>query len=286
MSRSYAQLISKHSICSLQDRGRTGFQHCGVPVSGPMDSRAWELANVLVDNNDNAAVLEIGMPALSLRFAAPAYLGVVAGNDEVTLNEQPMPFSQIRVSKGDVLELGHSRHLHFRYLAIRGGWLGTTVLNSRCTLPALGLPWLQHGAVLPFYTCEVTIEEGQREVLYSPMIPGIPVVPGPDFHYLDRERLQNLFKKMTLDQQLSRQAYGLKEKYPLSGYPKSFASVASFPGMIQLTPSGHFYVLMRDAQTTGGYLQVLYIPSHYLSAFSQALPGSPVSFKLHSDNSF
>lgn len=91
---------------------------------------------------------------------------------------------------------------------------------------------------------------------------------------------------MTLDHQLSRQAYGLKEVYPISGYPKSFASVGSFPGMIQLTPSGHFYVLMRDAQTTGGYLQVLYVPSSYLSVLAQAMPGSQVGFKLQSDTSF
>jgi allophanate hydrolase/urea carboxylase len=89
---------------------------------------------------------------------------------------------------------------------------------------------------------------------------------------------------MTLDHQLSRQAYGLKEIYPISGYPKSFASVGTFPGMIQLTPSGHFYVLMRDAQTTGGYLQVLYIPSKYLSVYSQLLPGSSIGFNLQSDN--
>lgn len=280
MSLSFAQLISKHSFCSLQDRGRTGYQHWGVPVSGPMDTRAWELANVLVDNEGNEAVLEIGRNAFSLRFAAPAYLGMVAGNDEVTLNGQTTPFSQIKVSKGDVLELGFAHHLHFRYLAIKGGWQGPDVLNSKCTLPALGLPWLQHGSVLPFFSGEIDIEEGQREVLYSPVLPEIPVVPGPDFHYLDRDRIQNLLKKMTLDHQLNRQAYGLKEVYSISGYPKSFASVASFPGMIQLAPSGHLYVLMRDAQTTGGYLQILYIPSNYLSVFSQALPGSTVGFKL------
>mgnify|MGYP000862392894 FL=1 len=286
MSRSYAQLISKHSICSFQDRGRTGFQHWGVPVSGPMDIRAWELANALVDNNGNEAVLEIGRNALSLRFAAPAYLGMVAGNDEGTLHGLTTPFSQIKVSKGDVLEFGYAHHLHFRYLAIRGGWQGPDVLNSKCTLPALGLPWLQHGAVLPFNTSEIAVEEDHREVLYSPVIPDIPVVPGPDFHYLDSDRIQNLLKKMTLDHQLSRQAYGLKEVYPISGYPKSFASVGSFPGMIQLTPSGHFYVLMRDAQTTGGYLQVLYVPSSYLSVLAQAMPGSQVGFKLQSDTSF
>lgn len=280
MSLSFAQLISKHSFCSLQDRGRTGYQHWGVPVSGPMDTRAWELANVLVDNEGNEAVLEIGRPALSLRFGASASIGIVAGNDEVKINGQSISNTQICVTKGDVLELGHSHHLHFRYLAIRGGWQGPEVLNSKCTLPSLGLPWLQFGAVLPFSTSDMAIEESQGEVLYAPLIPEIPVVPGPDFHYLDRDRIQNLLKKMTLDHQLNRQAYGLKEVYSISGYPKSFASVASFPGMIQLTPSGHLYVLMRDAQTTGGYLQVLYIPSNYLSVFSQALPGSTVGFKL------
>lgn len=280
MSLSFAQLISKHSFCSLQDRGRTGYQHWGVPVSGPMDTRAWELANVLVDNEGNEAVLEIGRPALSLRFGASASIGIVAGNDEVKIDGQSISNTQICVTKGDVLELGHSHHLHFRYLAIRGGWQGPEVLNSKCTLPALGLPWLQFGAVLPFSTSDIVIEENQGEVLYAPLIPEIPVVPGPDFHYLDRDRIQNLLKKMTLDHQLNRQAYGLKEVYSISGYPKSFASVASFPGMIQLTPSGHLYVLMRDAQTTGGYLQILYIPSNYLSVFSQALPGSTVGFKL------
>lgn len=283
MIQAFAQVISKHSICSLQDKGRPGFRHWGVPVSGPMDTRAWELANALVGNSGNEAVLEVGMPALQLRFSAPAFVSVVAGNDAVVMNGSPIPFTQFLVAKGDVLELGFSQHLHFRYLAIKGGWQGPKVLNSRSTLPALGLPWIQSGAVLPYISDINNCDHEPGMVTYAPLFTHIGLLPGPDFAYVGEALTAGLAEGLTLDPQSNRQAFGWTQNWPAPQYPKKIATTASVPGMIQWTPSGHLYTLMRDAQTTGGYLQVLYIPPTYLSLLAQALPGSRVKFKLLED---
>src|SRR3546814_2711180 len=63
-------------LASFQDRGRTGYQHLGVPVGGAMDSRAHRLANLLVGNDENEATLEITLTGPTLRFDAPACIAI------------------------------------------------------------------------------------------------------------------------------------------------------------------------------------------------------------------
>jgi allophanate hydrolase subunit 2 len=45
-------------LTTVQDRGRFGYAHLGVPRSGALDQPAAALANALVGNAASAAVLE------------------------------------------------------------------------------------------------------------------------------------------------------------------------------------------------------------------------------------
>ena len=44
---------------TLQDTGRWGYQHQGVPVAGAMDMASHRLSNALVGNAPSAATLEV-----------------------------------------------------------------------------------------------------------------------------------------------------------------------------------------------------------------------------------
>ena len=73
-------------------------------------------------------------------------------------------------------------------------------------------------------------------------------------------------------------AYQLKEQIP--GHDVTMLTSATLPGTVQLTPSGKLIVLMKDGQTTGGYLRILQLSDRAISVLAQKREGNQMSFKL------
>ena len=92
---------------TVQDLGRVGCQQFGVPVSGTMDMRALKVANSLLGNTDEAAVLEITMSGPKIEFLASTSICISGGNMSPKLNDSSIKNdSLISVSKGDILSFG------------------------------------------------------------------------------------------------------------------------------------------------------------------------------------
>ena len=73
-------VLSPGLLTTVQDLGRWGHQHLGVPVSGPMDPVSHRIANALVGNPAEAATLEATLRGPELRFERAARVAV-AGAD-------------------------------------------------------------------------------------------------------------------------------------------------------------------------------------------------------------
>ena len=69
-------VIRAGPLTTVQDRGRPGFAHLGVPPSGAADVTALELGNRLVGNAADAAGLEATLLGPVLRFAEPAAVAI------------------------------------------------------------------------------------------------------------------------------------------------------------------------------------------------------------------
>ena len=61
-------VIKPGMLTTVQDMGRWGFQARGVPVAGPMDPVSHRLANALVGNGRDAALLEVTLLGPELEF--------------------------------------------------------------------------------------------------------------------------------------------------------------------------------------------------------------------------
>lgn len=256
-----AIIKSKQCYCTLQDEGRRGQNHRGIPAGGPMDSQARDLANALLDNDSNAAVLEVGPLSLTLEFENPATVSVIAGIGEVSVNDVATADTLLMLRAGDVLKLAYARSFAFRYIGIKGGWQGDRVLNSRSTLPSLGMGPLSFQSEISFHT-HIYLPETKSLAEYAVPQLKIPIFPGPDFHWLGADKARAYFSQpLTLDMQSNRQAYSFIENLPITAYPDAYDSTGCLPGMVQWTPSGKLFILMNDGQTTGGYLQILYVPT-------------------------
>ncbi|WP_250517556.1 urea carboxylase [Caballeronia sp. INDeC2] len=130
------EVLSGGTQTTVQDYpGRQGYWAVGVPPSGPMDDRALRLGNRLLDNDDDAAALEITMSGPTLRFNTDAVIAVTGATLPVMLDDIAQPMNTtFLVAAGSTLALGTIRGAGARaYLCVRGGLDVARYLGSRST---------------------------------------------------------------------------------------------------------------------------------------------------------
>ena len=128
-------------LTTVQDRGRWGYQSRGVPVAGPMDPCSHRLANALVGNSQDAALLEITLVGPELEFGDERLVASAGAEFDLALDGRPAPhLAPFLVSSGSQLRFGARRKGARAYLAVSGGIGGTPTLGSRSThvLSAMG----------------------------------------------------------------------------------------------------------------------------------------------------
>ncbi len=128
------EVIHGGLLTTVQDHGRYGYQADGVPVSGPMDGVAFRCANMLVDNPDQAAALEITIVGPSIRFTDDAFIALSGAELGATLDGSPFrSWHAAAVRAGAVLTFHGSPTGCHAYLAIAGGIATPPTLGSRST---------------------------------------------------------------------------------------------------------------------------------------------------------
>ncbi|UII75686.1 biotin-dependent carboxyltransferase family protein [Flagellimonas sp. HMM57] len=276
------KVLKSGFFTSIQDTGRFGYREMGVPVSGAMDDAAVRKANMLLDNNLKAAVLEITMTGPDLEFELPTYICLAGADMSPTLNGKPLEhYSVIKVSGGDVLSYGKLKHGFRSYLAIKKGFQTKRVLDSRSqyfpVTPKSSVQNRDEISYLETSDFKPTISEIKTEV--SSNLNTLEVYKGPEFSILSIDQLAILFKKgFTISKENNRMAYQLKELIEKHDY--SMLTSGTLPGTVQLTPAGRLIILMKDGQTTGGYPRVLQLSEASISILAQKKYGDTISFKL------
>jgi antagonist of KipI len=121
-------------LTTIQDRGRAGYRHLGIRPCGVMDPVAARVANLLVGNKDDAAVLEITLLGPTLHFKAPVLIALAGADFQATLDGQPILNNAPHwIDAGQTLELKQAGHGCRGYLAVEGGFNVPSILSSRST---------------------------------------------------------------------------------------------------------------------------------------------------------
>ena len=161
------EVIKPGLAVSIQDLGRPGYYHIGIPLSGAMDRFALRAANLLVGNDEGAAALEAAFMGPELLFRAPALVAVTGAELPPKVDGAVRPtWTAFPVAAGQVLSFDHLRAGARAYLAIGGGVDVPVVLGSRSTygLGALGGlegRTLRTGDVLPVGAAPAGGREGR-----------------------------------------------------------------------------------------------------------------------------
>lgn len=267
---------------SIQDRGRFGFRHFGVPVAGTMDAYSASIANSLLENDEADALMEITMTGPTLQFGSPTYIAITGAFMTPQINGKDI--SQNRVQKvvaGDTLSFGKLGYGLRTYLAVKGGFLTEKYMESRSFLKPIS----------PENRLKDLMELPLAEVKdFSPIISDISPEPfhkqqqlkvfkGPEYNLLNDRQLEALFSKdFTVAKENNRMAYQLSETIP--GHTQTMLTSSTIPGTVQLTPAGKIIILMKDGQTTGGYPRILQLAEDSISVLAQKKYGDILSFQL------
>jgi biotin-dependent carboxylase-like uncharacterized protein len=274
-------------LTTVQDLGRTGWAHLGVPRSGALDRESLRLANRLVGNDENAAGLEVTVGGLRLRAGRHLTVAVTGGVGPLTIDGGAVPSRAVlHLSPGAVLRLGPARSGIRAYLAVRGGIDVPTVLGSRSTdrLSGLGPPVVADGDVLPI---------GSRAIGW-PLVdvaPGaaptggtvrLTAIPGPRADVLTADGLERLgLGPWRVSGDSDR--IGVRLDGPALPIDPAAAVVPSEGvalGAIQVPPSGQPVLFLADHPVTGGYPVVAVVIDACLDRAGQLRPGQRVEFRL------
>lgn len=272
---------------TVQDRGRFGFQSLGVPPCGTADKWAGDIANLLVGNAPEAAVLEFTFMGGHMEALDTFCIAVTGGDMGLTINGVVCDaWATHQVQPGDMIRLGAVESGCRTYLALTGGIDVPNVMGSRATYTGAGFGGLD-GRIL---AAGDILNRGQGSLPERPRaiprewIPGYPsqiilrAIPGPQDAFFETATFFN--QTFTVTDKANRMGYRLSgepvERKP--DKPKSIISEPSLPGGIQVPEDGQPIILLAE-QTVGGYAKIATVISTDLPRLAQAVPGNQIRFQ-------
>ena len=261
-----------------------------MPVSGAMDTYAFTVANLLVGNEPSDAGLEATLFGLELRFLSEAQIALTGATFNPTVNgERVARWRTLQIRTGDVLSLGSSQSGCRAYLAVRGGIDVPVVFGSRATCVRGGLGGL-HGRqlrtgdvleahesaaplVMGFSVPTEAVPEYDDELL-------IDVVLGPQTDCFTEKGLVTFFSSVyEVTTESDRMGYRLEGAEVERRDLLDIVSDALPVGAIQVPRNGKPIILLRDAQTTGGYPKIAVVTTPDVSRMGQAKPRDRIRFR-------
>ena len=256
---------------TVQDRGRPGLAHLGVPTAGAVDRRTHDLVNRLVGNPPDAATIET-MGALIVEVLRPIVLATSTDASRQTLTAG----ARLRVDAPSGSVWG--------YLAVRGGIDVDAVLGSRShdTLGGVGPPALTAESLVPIGPDPLTPLGAADHAPQRRRTDGtVRIWDGPQHDWFIGGTHGLIGRPWRITNELSR----VGVRFEPGDFARStrsqpqMASIGLTTGAVQITPSGEPIVMLANHPTTGGYPVIAVVDPEDLPELAQTPPGSAVRFR-------
>lgn len=237
---------------TLQDFGRPGWRHFGVPPAGIWDREAAALANALVGNAPDTAIVELALGTLEVEALAATSIAWVGADAD---GRKPL-------ARGDIVRIGPPRRARV-VLATPGGFAAPKVMGSVSGRPVSAGAQLvpEREDLLP----SATLADPSPTLAQAPF----RVLPGPQSDRFDLEAFSRA--DYCVDNLSDR--VGLRLSGPTLGPGGEIVSEPACPGAIQITGEGRPIVLGPDGPTIGGYPKIGFVCAADLDRLGQLRPG-------------
>lgn len=277
------EILRTGSHMCIVDRGRFGFRRYGVPTSGSMDQASAAVANSVIGNDINEAVVEMYMPGHQLKFHCDTYIALSGARTQLQLGDKNIyTDSFTKVTKGQILSIGSMTKGCRLYLAAYQGIQTTEFLKSKSPLTGFYDRTLHKGDQINILSHPQSVRQKNSNIvpIKIDVQKEIAAYAGPEWHKLPKaDQSRILSTVFIIDNKSDRMGYRLNGSAIKGGKDEIYSSPV-MPGTVQLLPSGLPIILMRDCQTTGGYPRILQITESDINQLSQRRPGDEVRFQL------
>jgi biotin-dependent carboxylase-like uncharacterized protein len=285
---------------TVQDLGRPGYYHLGIPESGAMDKFALAAANLLVGNPEGAAGLEAVFQGPEIGFERDAVIAVCGAHMPPRLDGVEQPgWTSFAVKPGQTLSFGFLKSGARAYIAIAGGVDVPVVLGSRSTYPLGALGGFEGRALKAGDRVQVGAQPPDAKPGRSvpPKLrlqvggsPELRVLPGLYWHRLTEEAGRTFFEDVwRVAPEADRIGYRFRGGRALSFVPRKQPFGAGsdpsnivdscYPyGSIQVPGGTEPIVLHRDAVSGGGYFMLGTVISADMDLIGQLQPHQPTRF--------
>lgn len=283
------EILESGALTTVQDLGREGARLQGFGTNGVMDEGAARLANALVGNSSDAALLEMTMLGARVKFTENCYIAICGADMNPKLNDKEIKMNKTyRVNSGDILQLGLAVSGLRAYLAVSGGVEGDIFLGSRSTNIKCGIGGFCGRKLRRGDSLKIGIIKGH---IYNPDYAEIPykeppqsvevrAVAGPQYEmFTDKGKHTFWNSEFAATVQSDRMGIRLIGDEISAVGTTDIISDAIVKGSVQVSADLQPIILMADAQTTGGYAKIATVITADLPLLAQLKPGAKVRFK-------
>jgi urea carboxylase len=293
------KIVKSGLATTIQDLGRPGYFHLGIPEGGAMDRLAMRAANMLVGNPEDAAGLEAVFMGPEIEFTKEASVAVTGAELPVLVDGEPREtWSSFTVKPGQVLSFGFLQSGARAYIAVSGGIATEPDLGSRSTYPIGALGGVDGRAVQPGDELPLgdgtPVAEGRSVPAALRRGPGSPaeirVLTGLYWYRLTEAAGKHFFEDTwTVAAEADRMGYRFKGGRPMEfvereqpfgagADPSNIVDGCYSYGSIQVPGGTEPIVLHRDAVSGGGYFTLGAVISADMDLIGQLQPNTQVNF--------
>ncbi len=277
-------VIRPGPLATLQGNARQGLRHQGIPASGPADPLSMALANRLCSNAPDTTAIEITLGGAEFEFNQDTAFSFTGACATASLSGAAIPAHEtLRAKAGDTLSFPHPPAGVRSYLVIPGGFAADMAFASTSTFLPAAFGGHAGRALRSADTLRAATHAPDPERCVTPAASrpamvrahALRAVPGPDAAILPDAIWAHPSQATN---RMDRTGIELSGDWPVPEGDAHRPSAALFPGAVQLTPSGKMFVLLPDAQTTGGYPHVLQVIRADRHILGQIAPGDRITF--------
>ena len=290
MSKSYFEILRPGINTTIQDNGRNHLYYIGITVSGAIDQRNYKLANCLVGNQLDKAVIEFAYQGPLLKLNSGKVNFVITGDIlfKIIRNnsiENGECYKSYTLEGGDQIDIISTKNSAYGYLSIEDGFelekiWNSYSINTKANIgPNKGKKYSINDKI---YINNSNLKKViKRKIDYSQTPDNIiRVIKSTNFNYFSKEAAKNFFNEeflvTNLVDRMGIRLKGLKIENNVSTNIKSEGLVR---GVIQVPADGNPIIMLSDHGTIGGYPKIANVITADLDIVGQLTPGTNIKFK-------
>jgi biotin-dependent carboxylase-like uncharacterized protein len=289
MNKNYFEIKRAGINTTFQDQGRSNLYHIGIPFSGAMDNRNFQISNKLVGNETNSPVIEFAYQGPLLKYFGDNIKCAIAGDVKFIIKKNDNDiegncYQSFTLENGDEIDIITTNKSVYGYLAISGEF-NLEYQWSSCSINTKANIGSNNGKRIEdtqkIYISKINKDLNDKKLNYiNTKIEKIRVIKGTNFNYFSEEGKNIFFDKEFVVSKLS-DRMGMRLDGPKieNIVDTNIKSEGLIKGVIQVPADGNPIIMLSDHGTIGGYPKIGVVISADYDKLVQLTPGSKIKFQ-------